>query len=281
MIVQLLYFSNLLPNKYPEDAANLFAALEKHHVAYGFIKGAKDVRIRDFMPIQVRGRWPPDNVFFWYEPSYFKNRRDLQTVFLQNIDTNWQLVNGWRPPCDFDRFDKSEINLDGGNILTLPCSEKVIIGDRVFSENPEYGNAELIRKLETFLHRKEVVIIPSLEKDITGHADNMVRFLDGQTVVCVESDSIGRQLQTILQYHGLDVLEFPSAPAEDRSGVRSYLNYLETDEAVFLPAFGIDTDTKAIAAVEKLFSKPVEPVMIPHLAADGSGLHSISWGMSY
>ena len=55
MIVQLLYFSDLLPNKYSEDAANLFAALEKHHVAYGFIKGAKDVRIRDFMPIQVRG----------------------------------------------------------------------------------------------------------------------------------------------------------------------------------------------------------------------------------
>jgi len=102
-------------------------------------------------------------VLFRYEPSYLKNRRDLQTVFLQNIDTNWQLINGWRPPCDFDRFDKSEINLDGGNILTLPCSEKVIIGDRVFSENPEYGNAELIRKLETFLHRKEVVIIPSLE----------------------------------------------------------------------------------------------------------------------
>ena len=82
-------------------------------------------------------------------------------------------------------------------------------------------------------------------------------------------------------YHGLDVLEFPSTPAEGRSGVRSYLNYLETDEAVFLPVFGIDTDTKAIAAAEKLFSKPVEPVMIPHLAADGSGLHSISWGMSY
>ena len=47
------------------------------------------------------------------------------------------------------------------------------------------------------------------------------------------------------------------------------MNYLETDEAVFLPVFGIDTDTKAIAAAEKLFSKPVEPVMIPHLAADG------------
>ena len=82
-------------------------------------------------------------------------------------------------------------------------------------------------------------------------------------------------------YHGLDVLEFPSAPAEDRRGVRSYLNYLETDEAAFLPVFGIDADARAVAAAEKLFSKPVEPVMIPNIAADGSGLHSISWDMSY
>ena len=125
--IQLLYFSDLLPHKYPEDSANLFAALEKHHVAYGFIKGAKDIRIRDFMPIQIRGRFKRDNVLFRYEPSYLKDHRDLQTDFLQDIDTNWQLVNGWRPPRD---FDKSEINLDGSNIsvsythLTLPtiCS---------------------------------------------------------------------------------------------------------------------------------------------------------------
>ena len=92
-------------------------------------------------------------MLFRYEPSYLKNRRDLQTVFLQNIDTNWQLVNGWRSPCDFDRFDKSEINLDGGNILTLPCSEKVIIGDRVFSEHPESGNAEAAVKLFRRFHQ--------------------------------------------------------------------------------------------------------------------------------
>ena len=59
-IIQLLYFSDLLPDKYPEDSANLFAALEKYHVAYGFIKGAKDIRIRDFMPIQIRGRFKRD-----------------------------------------------------------------------------------------------------------------------------------------------------------------------------------------------------------------------------
>ena len=43
----------------------------------------------------------------------------------------------------------------------------------------------------------------------------------------------------------------------------------------------IDADARAVAAAEKMFSKPVEPVMIPNIAADGGGLHCISWDMSY
>lgn len=278
--VQLLYFSELLPEKYPEDTANLFAALEKHNVAYAFVKGAKDTRIRDFMPVQVHGRYPSDNVLFRYEPSYLENHRDLQTDFSRDIDTDWQSVNGWRPPR---KFDESEIKLDGGNILVSPDNEKVIISDRIFSENPEYGKAELKRKLDSVLWRKQIIIIPSIKDDITGHADNMVRFLDEQTVLCNESlpsDRFYRQFHTILEYHGLDVLEFPFASTGNSSGTGRYLNYLETDEAVFLPVFGMDADARAVSVAEKLFSKPVEPVMIPNIAAEGAGLHSISWGMS-
>ena len=280
-IVQLLYFSDLLPQKYPEESARLFAALEKHKIAYAFIKGAKDIRIRDFMPIQVRRRYLKDNVVFRYEPSYLEKRRDLQTDFSQDLDTNWQLVNGWRPPCD---FDKSEIKLDGGNILISPDDEKAIIGDCIFSENPEYEKSELVRELDATLNSPEIIIIPSFGNDINGHADNMVRFLDDQTVLCNEalvSDGFIQQLKMTLQYRGLDVLEFPFAPTDNKSGVGRYLNYLEMDEAVFLPVFGIDADARAVAAAEKLFSKPVEPVMIPNIAADGGGLHSISWDMSY
>ncbi len=280
-IVQLLYFSDLLTQKYPEESARLFAALEKHNVAYAFIEGAKNIRIRDFMPIQVHGRYPKDNVVFRYQPSYLEKRRDLQTDFSKDIDTNWQLVAGWRPPFD---YDKSEVKLDGGNILISPDNEKAIISDHIFSENQEYGKTELVRKLDSTLNGPEIIIIPSLESDTTGHADNMVRFLDDQTVLCNEalkSDGFNRQLKTTLQYRGLDVLEFPFTPTNDKSGAGRYLNYLETDEAVFLPVFGIGADAKAVAAAEKLFSKPVEPVMIPNIAADGGGLHSISWDMSY
>ena len=219
-------------------------------------------------------------MLFRYEPFYLKNCRELQTDFLQDIDTNWWLVNGWCPPCD---FDKSEIRLDGGNILISPNGKKTIISDRVFLGNPEYGKAELVREITAILNRTEIIIIPSLESDITGHADNMVRFLDDHTVLCNVSSSsgVGGQLFSILQYHGLDVLEFPFALTGETGGTGSYLNYLETEEALFLPVFGIDTDATAVAVAEKLFSKPVEAVMIPRIAADGSGLHSVSWDMSY
>lgn len=280
-IVQLLYFSDLLPQKYPDESACLFAALEKLNVAYAFIKEAKNICIRDFMPIQVHGRYPKDNVLFRYEPSYLKNCRDLQTDFSKDIDTNWQLVNGWCPPRN---FDKSEIKLDGGNILISPDDKKAIISNRVFSENQEYEKAELVRELDSTLNGPEIIVVPSLESDTTGHADNMVRFLDDQTVLCnevLESDGFYQQLKTTLQYRGLDVLEFPFAPTDVRSGVGCYLNYLETAEAVFFPIFGIDADARAVATAKKLFSKPVEPIMIPNIAADGGGLHSISWDMSY
>lgn len=147
-----------------------------------------------------------------------------------------------------------------------------------------FQKAELVRELYSTLNGPEIIIIPSLESDTTGHADTMVRFLDDQTVLCneaLESDGFNQQLKTTLQYRGLDVFEFPFAPIDVKSGVGRYLNYLKTDEAVFLPVFGIDADARAVAAAEKLFSKPVEPVKIPNIAADGGGLHSISWDMSY
>ncbi len=276
-IAQLLYFSDLLAQKYPEDSANLFAALEKHNVAYGFIKGAKDVYIRDFMPIQVNA---PFLVAFRYEPSYLKGRRNLQTHFWRDINKNWQLVNGWRPSGG---FVLPNIRLEGGNAVLSPDGKKAVISDRVFSENPEYQKPELIRKLSEELRTPEIIIIPAPGSDITGHADSMVRFLDDKTVICNESvfpNGIEQQIKRTMRYHGLDVVEFPFAPIDNKGGVGRYLNYLETDEAVFLPVFGIETDARAITAAQKLFSKLVEPVKIPGIAVNGGGLHSISWGMT-
>lgn len=192
--------------------------------------------------------------------------------------------------CKRDTFEEGYFDCDAwgnnwGGILygrTVYISS-LTISNRIFSENPEYGKAELVRELDSTLNGPKIIIIPSLESDTAGHADTIVRFLDDQTVLrneALEPDGFNQQLKATLQYRDLDVLEFPFAPTNDRSGVGCYLNYLETDEAVFLPIFGINADARAVAAAEKMFSKPVESVKIPNIAADG-GLHSISWDMSY
>ena len=176
---------------------------------------------------------------------------------------------------EVQHFPLENCSGNGGNILISPDDEKAIISDRIFSENQEYGKAELVRELDSTLNRSEIIIIPSLESDTTGHADNMVRFLDDQTVLCneaLESDCLNQQLKMTLQYRGFDVLEFPFATAEENGAVGCYINYLETDEALLLPVFGIDSDAKAIAAAERIYSKPIEPVMIPEPCRRRRGL---------
>lgn len=63
-----------------------------------------------------------------------------------------------------------------------PSKEKAIISDRVFSENPEYEKSVLISELENRLEA-EIIIIPLLKSDMTGHADGVVRFVDEKTVI--------------------------------------------------------------------------------------------------
>lgn len=69
-----------------------------------------------------------------------------------------------------------------------PSKKRVIISNRVFLEKPDCDIAELVREL-TRLLEAEVIIIPSLKSDMTGHADGMVRFLDEHTAIgnCVPS----------------------------------------------------------------------------------------------
>lgn len=162
-------FSALLPVLYPTDAEALFAALAAHDVPYALLEGTRDVWLRDFMPVRTgSGKL----VSFRYEPSYLKNDPDLRTDFRKDLAPQLGL------PVTY-----SNINLDGGNVVFSPSGARVLISDRVFSENTEYPSAALVRELSELLEA-EVLIIPSLKSDMTGHADGMARFLDDRTVLC-------------------------------------------------------------------------------------------------
>ena len=265
MKIARFYFASRLTKQYLSDTANLTAALDTHNIPYRFLPNTKDIWVRDFMPVRTgSGKL----VSFRYEPSYLKNDPDLRTDFRKDLAPQLGLSVTY-----------SNINLDGGNVVFSPSGARVLISDRVFSENPEYPSAALMRELSELLEA-EVLIIPSLKSDMTGHADGMARFLDDRTVLCnrpLSSCGFEQQVKRAVQDCGLDAVDFPFVPAGGVSAVGCYLNYLETERVVFLPVFGIEQDAEAETSARQLFSKEIVPVNIREIAQQGGCLNCISW----
>ena len=263
----MICFSSLLQAKptYKVAADRLFAALDFWEIKYKLINNTKDIWLRDFMPVKTASR---KYVSFRYEPGYLADYPELRTNYRQDISGQLSL------PVIY-----SGINLDGGNVVFSPAKSKVLISDRVFSENPFHSKSELVRELERLL-KAQVIIIPSLKSDMTGHADGMVRFIDEHTVVGNKisgKNGLEQQIKTVLANHGLEVVDLPFFVSKKHSAVGCYLNFLETETHLLLPAFGAAGDSAAIAAAEDIFIKPVIPVNVREIAQDGGGLHCISW----
>ena len=257
--------SGLLSYIYPSDTANLTAALGTHNIPYRFLPNTKDIWVRDFMPVRTRSG---KLVSFRYEPSYLRDCPALRTDFRRDIAPQLALTPLY-----------ADINLDGGNVVFSPSGARVLISDRVFSENPEHPSAALVHELSELLEA-EVLIIPSLKSDMTGHADGMARFLDDRTVLCnrpLSSCGFEQQVKRAVQDCGLDAVDFPFVPTGGVSAVGCYLNYLETERVVFLPVFGIEQDAEAETSARQLFSKEIVPVNIREIAQQGGCLNCISW----
>ena len=257
--------SGLLSYIYPSDTANLTAALDTHNIPYRFLPNTKGIWLRDFMPVRTRSG---KLASFRYEPSYLRDCPGLRTDFRRDIAPQLALTPVY-----------ADINLDGGNVVFSPSGARVLISDRVFSENPEYPSAALVHELSELLEA-EVIVLPSLKSDMTGHADGMARFLDDRTVLCnrpLSSCGFEQQVKQAVQDCGLDAVDFPFVPTGGVSAVGCYLNYLETERVVFLPVFGIEQDAEAETFARQLFSKEIVPVNIREIARQGGCLNCISW----
>lgn len=263
----MLYFSSQLNiQKHKPAADRMFAALDLFNIKYKLLNNTKDIWLRDFMPVKTKsGKY----VSFRYEPSYLENYDELRTDFRSEVAPNLALEN----------LVFSDINFDGGNVVFSPSKEKVIISDRVYSENPSWHKADLTAKLAKLLEAN-VIIIPSLKSDMTGHADGMVRFVNENTVVAnapLSPFGFEAKVKKALQNHGIEVLDFPYFDSNGDSAIGCYLNFLEIEQAIFLPVFGVDTDNKAVQTAKHIFHKAIVPVNINEIAAYGGLLNCISW----
>ena len=263
----MLCFSSLLKTnpKYSITAENLFSVLSDSGEKFTLFDGAKDIWARDYMPVKTKGG---KYVSFRYEPGYLAYDPKLRTNYKADIAPHFNL------PITY-----SNINLDGGNVVYSPSKTKAVITDRVFSENPAYDKNTLLTELENLLEA-EIIIIPSLKSDMTGHADGVVRFVDENTAVGNASpykSGYEQKVKRALKKHGISVVDFPYFDSKGISAVGSYLNFLETEKQIFLPVFGDAQDKAAVKCAKKVFDKEIIPVNINGISEEGGVLNCISW----
>lgn len=266
-----VYVSELLTSRYPKICKDLFRILEKHKINYSFIKGTKDIWCRDYMPIQTESG---KLIQFKYDPSYLKDKKE-------DVDSRSDV----KEVCRLNNLDVvfSDINLDGGNVLI--CDGRAIISERVFSENKDKDRNELIKDLCKLLEC-EIIIIPEIHTDMTGHADGMVRFVNKNTILgnnlAAELKYWREKMQKVIDEYDLKYIDVPffepKDPKHPLSAIGVYVNYLEVNNLIVLPVFGRDEDKQVVSILKEQFpEKVIETIDYNEIAQEGGLLNCTTW----
>lgn len=264
-----LYLSDQLKSKYPGFTESFLAALSNEKIDFAFIPETKDVWAVDYMPIQLT---KDKFLQFTYKPDYLRDTKKWSATITDGKHAS-DLLNV--------PVEQSEIIIDGGNVVR--CKSKTIMTSKVFLENPKYNPKELITELECLLNTS-VIIIPTDPHDWIGHADGIVRFLNEDTVLINEPtlNTKKYQIETAMSLRnaGLTTIEIPFVEPKADDAIGLYINYLQMDEHIFLPVFGLEQDRTAIDKFKTLFpNHKVIPILSNELAKDGGVLNCISWNI--
>lgn len=269
-----VYFSDkMLTNEHFTETCNaLTDILDKHSINYEFLKSTNDIWCRDYMPIQTeKGKF----VQFCYEPSYLKD--DLE---LQSDPKEVCKANNIKPQF-------SKINLDGGNVVNW--SDRAIITDRVFDENPEYlSKNKLIAEIEKLLE-VEIIVIPQIKSDMTGHADGMVRFVDRNTILGNNREQEYKfwknGINKILKEKSIDYIDIPFLDDfKDKNfpdhAIGCYVNYLEVKNLIVLPIFETEKnkDQEVYDKFREIFpNRKIETINYNEIGYYGGLLNCTTW----
>lgn len=268
-----VYFSERLlsDERFAKTCNDLTELLEKHLIKYDFLEATKDIWCRDYMPIQIeKGKF----VQFRYEPSYLKDDFELQSDPKEVCK-----ANNIKPQF-------SKINLDGGNVVNW--SDRAIITDRVFDENPEYSSKnKLIAEIEKLL-KVEIIVIPQIKSDMTGHADGMVRFVDRNTVLGNDREQEFKYwkdgINKILKEKGIEYIDIPFLDHKEKKypdhAIGCYVNYLEVENLIVLPIFETEQnkDQEVYDKFGEIFpDRTIETINYNEIGLHGGLLNCTTW----
>lgn len=243
-----VYFSKLLCTDCPNIYKDICEILDANNVAHETLSLTKDYWCRDYMPVQYASERFSQ---FVYNPDYLKGKEKYITnadKVMKKIEGNNFIVN------------HSSLVIDGGNIVIgeigLPNSYTtqsfIVMTDKVMRENEGLSQKEIETQIQDSFKPKEcnsdydditIVWLPWDPKDICGHTDGILRFVDinkdGKAVVLanlsVYDDDIATRMRNILMEH-FYVIELKLSEYHELSW--AYVNALQTRDVIIVPGIG-------------------------------------------
>ena len=268
----LLYLADTLPKKYPAFFQRFEKLLKECKINFQLLPGTKDVWAVDYMPVQVRRN---EFVRFVYHPQYLQTDQYVKTI----TDTD--------AVCKSIGINtiKNKIVLDGGNVVN--SANKVIMTERVFKENPSYEREDLANELKQLFQTDELFFIPEQPYDYTGHADGMIRFVDDNTILIKdyknESANFRKAFEKAIRKTGMENILIPYNPYKNENKDQAngaYINYLQMEDVVIVPIFGLEEDESVVKQFEQIFKdSKVLAINANEIAKDGGVLNCISWNI--
>jgi agmatine deiminase len=256
--------------RFTETCNVLTKLLEKHSIEYDYLISTKDIWCRDYMPIQIeKGKF----VQFRYEPSYLEENLELQSDPKEVCK-----ANNIQP-------EFSNINLDGGNVVNW--SDRAILTDRVFDENPDTSKTKLISEIEELL-KVEIIVIPQIKSDMTGHSDGLVRFIDRNTILGNDREKDFKYwkngINKVLKENGIDYVDIPFLDHKEKKypdhAIGCYVNYLEVGNLIVLPIFEIENnkDKEVYDQFRQIFpNRKIETMNYNEIGFLGGLLNCTTW----
>lgn len=232
-----------------------------------------DIWIRDFAPVRtVQGSYK-----FRYLPGYLgaQTAQSIERGFMDwfgtvGLGTEWV-----------------ELNLDGGNFVYNGL-DSAVVTERVLEDNPSRSRREISQEIQGRLGLEKLAIIPEGPREKTGHADGMVVWLAADVLGVArfaepERSKVLRALEENLP--GVELVELPFQPTgelwegwESAAGV--YVNALSTENALYVPRFGLKADGAATQAYRAHSAKDVIPVMTGREVRLGGSIRCLTWDIS-
>ena len=268
-----LYLADKLKKeKYSSFLARFEKVLLENDIQYEFLLNTNDIWVVDFMPVQIS---IDKFVQFEYNPDYLQSKNGRKTI--SDVDSICRSISVLP--------EKSKLFVDGGNVIRT--NNKVIMCDKVFNENSNLSEKELIKQLCDTFEIDNLFFLPWDKSDFTGHANGMVRFIDSETVLIndysKEKPEYQRTFRMALHNAGLDWREIPFNPYDNKSLYNAegvYFNYLQMKQAVIVPTFKRKEDEKAVNILEQVFKgQTIATVDSNEIAIEGGILNCITWNI--